>query len=371
MNEQPVLSPAQRQALQQAINKFKAYSATERYKADLQDRESRRRFFQQELPSRLEQLSEADVEEIVGLLWAHHIWSNKAYVAQKLVEENGLECLRQNLRLLYSQEIDPVEAYDRFLSSVKRWGPASVTEMLAFIYPERCGIWNKQARVALEILGFADQIDVKKYRLSKQEYQYFNCLLRVIAEEMRQAGLQDVDLLTVDFLLYHVAVSQPKPFPSPPDLAISQPEPSPPSPNFDHDEIRDLIASIGQNLGFETQTEVQIARGARVDVVWRARIGNLGMVTYVFEVHRSGSIDSLILNLQRALNAPTVQKVIAVSDRNQLQRIESECADLPETFRRMLRLWDVADVVKAAEALELAISHIDKLGLLEPNRGLR
>jgi hypothetical protein len=350
------LSPAQRQALQKAISKFKDYSATERYKADLQDRENRQRFFQQELPSRLEQISEADVEEIVDLLWAHRMWGNKAYVAQKLVEENGLERLRQNLRLLYSQEIDPVEAYDRFLSSVKRWGPASVTEMLAYIYPERCGIWNKQARTALEILGFADQIDVNKYRLSKQEYQHFNRLLQVIAEEMRQAGLHDVDLLVVDFLLYHVTTSQPEP-PLPPD--------------FDHDEIRDLIASIGQNLGFETQTEVQIARGARVDVVWRARIGNLGMVTYVFEVHRSGSIDSLILNLQRALNAPTVQKVIAVSDRNQLQRIESECADLPETFRRMLRLWDVADVVKAAEALELAMSHINKLGLPEPDRGLR
>jgi hypothetical protein len=70
---------------------------------------------------------------------------------------------------------------------------------------------------------------------------------------------------------------------------------------FDHDEIRDLLADIGGSLGFDTDTEVKVAHGARVDVVWRARIANLGLVTYVFEVHRSGSMDSLILNLQKAM----------------------------------------------------------------------
>jgi hypothetical protein len=29
---------------------------------------------------------------------------------------------------------------------------------------------------------------------------------------------------------------------------------------------------------------MSIAHGAKVDVVWRARIGNLGAVTYIFEV---------------------------------------------------------------------------------------
>lgn len=356
------LSPIQRQALREAIERFKRHTATEDYKADVEDRERRERFFQQDLPGRLEELSEADVQEIVGLLWAHRIWSNKAYVAQKLVEENGLERLRQHLRLLYSPELDPEEAYERFLSSVRLWGPASVTEMLACIYPERCGIWNKQARTALQVLGLADHIDVKKYRLSEDEYRHFNRLLQAVAEEMRHAGLQEVDLLVVDFLLYHVAKPQ-----DDTGVAVHQVQAL---GGFDHDEIRDLVATIGQNLGFETETEVLVARGAKVDVVWRTRIGNLGMVTYVFEVHRSGSIDSLILNLQKALNAPTVQKVIAVSDSNQLQTIESECTGLPEQFRRALRLWDVADVVDAASALERAMGHINKLGLLEHNRGL-
>lgn len=142
MTQQVAWSDQQRQALARAIDRFKHYAGTESYQADLKDREERKRFFQEELRRRLDQLSEADVEEVVGLLWAHGMWGNKAYVAQKIVEENGLECLRENLGMLYSLQGDPEEAYERFLSAVKRWGPASVTETLAYIYPERCGIWN-------------------------------------------------------------------------------------------------------------------------------------------------------------------------------------------------------------------------------------
>lgn len=354
--EQVAWSDQQRQALARAIDSFKHYAGTENYQADLKDREKRKRFFQEELRRRLDQLSEADVEEVVSLLWAHSMWGNKAYLAQKIVAENGLECLQENLGMLYSLEGDPEEAYERFLSAVKRWGPASVTEMLVYIYPERCGIWNKQARKALEMLGLADQARVKVYRLSKGEYRQFNFLLQAIAEELRQAGLSDVDLLVVDFFLYHVATSQGREVVTRP-VQVSE--------GFDHDEIRDLVAGIGAHLGFDTETEVLIARGARVDVVWRARIANLGQVTYVFEVHRSGSIDSLVLNLHKALNAPTVQKVVAVSDGNQLQQIEGECAVLPEQFRRALRLWDVTDVVQAANALEQAMGLISKLKLQE------
>jgi len=356
MNRQIPWSPEQREALDRAIAGFKTYALTDNYKKDLREREERKRFFQKVLPERLERLSEADVEEIVGLLWAHRMWGNKVYVVQTLVKENGLDGLSKHLRVLYDSRDDPEEGYERFLSSVKGWGPAAVTEMLAYIYPERCGLWNKQARDALTLLKLDDRVPVKKYQLSKDEYRRFNALLRDIAQELRRAGFQDVDLLITDFFLYYVATAE-RGAPAPVEL--------PATTDFDHDEIRDIIANMGSILGFDTETEANIARGAKVDVVWRARIGNLGMVTYVFEVHRRGSIDSLILNLQKALSVPSVQKVIAVSDREQLQRIEKECEGLPEQFRHALRLWDVAEVIRASEALQQAMSVITKLGLLE------
>ena len=83
----------------------------------------------------------------------------------------------------------------------------------------------------------------------------------------------------------------------------------------------DLLTAIGQWLGFQAKKEELVARGARVDAVWQARIANLGVVTYVFEVQRRGSIDSLILNLQRAQNNQSVQRLIVVANSDEITRV--------------------------------------------------
>ena len=352
-------------------HEFWEYTKTDEFQRDLAERKEHVHFFQTQLPGRLDVLSEADIEEIVNRLWAHRMWGNKAYVAQKIVEENSLEKLRSNLKMLYESEEDPEKAYARFVSNVKRWGPASVTEMLTYLYPHRCGIWNRQARDGLSVLGFTDTVNLKKYVLSADEYRKYNRMLQSITKTLEEAGVPDVDLLMVDFFLYNVAQSRKG---KTRDEVEKTPEGNTEEPldGFDHNEIRDIIAGIGANLGFDTGTEVRIAHGAQVDVVWRAKIANLGMVTYVFEVHRSGSIDSLILNLQKAFSAPTVQKVVAVSDQRQLTKIEAECGGLPAQFKRALRYWDVSNVVQVADMLQQVMDSIAELGLLEgtvPGRG--
>src|SRR3546814_2661804 len=71
---------------------------------------------------------------------------------------------------------------------------------------------------------------------------------------------------------------------------------------FIHNEVKDKLADIGQWLGFSSKTEVKVADGSVVDTVWESTIGNMGRVIYVFEVQTKGSIDSLLMNLLKALN---------------------------------------------------------------------
>lgn len=360
MAEAISLTDAQESALRRYLGKFRQYMGTPAFQADQKQRQERVAFFQQELPRRLEDFSEADVEVLLTHLWASAAWGNKAYLAQKIINDNGLQVLRDQLKHLLTSD-DPEEAYEQFLRRVKGMGPASTTEMLAYIHPDRCGIWNRRARDALQILGITDYVSTNKYSLSSQEYRTFNRLLMSIARELQAAGISDVDLLMVDFFLYEVARTGEL------ETAIAPVEkPSVREPvSFDHDEVRELIAQIGSSLGFDISTEVKVAHGAKVDVVWRARIANLGVVTYVFEVHRSGSIDSLLLNLQKARSAPSVQKVIAVSDEHQLEQIQRECEGLPEEFRRSLRFWPVSDVIQTAEHLQRVMESVGKLGLIE------
>ncbi len=214
-------SPNERHRLREYIDRFKRFTSTDTYRTDIAERSEHRRFFQEELPTRLDRLSEEDVLEIVRRLWAHQVVKNKAYIARQLVVDNGLDRLRQAIRALYDLRDDPEEAYSSVISSIKGWKTASATEMLAYIYPHRCGIWNGPVRKALKRLGLAGKVQAGHGILSKDEYRSANALLRAIAEELRRAwpegpleedlaraGFSGVDLLIVDLFLFRAVYEQ-------------------------------------------------------------------------------------------------------------------------------------------------------------------
>jgi hypothetical protein len=89
------------------------------------------------------------------------------------------------------------------------------------------------------------------------------------------------------------------------------------------------------------------------------------VVSYVFEVHREGSIDSLILNLQRARNDPTVQKLVVVANKTNLKKIQEEVSSLSEDFRKSLTYWEVKDVERAHNLLNELIAIIGRLELVK------
>lgn len=129
-----------------------------------------------------------------------------------------------------------------------------------------------------------------------------------------------------------------------------------------HDEIKEKLVVIGELLGFDSRSEVKIAIGAIVDVVWEAKIGNMGKAIYVFEVQSKGSIDSLILNLKKAQSNAAVQAVVAVADEEQLDKIISESAGVIEA--KSLRRWDSEEVLAVYDSLVRAHESINKLALV-------
>jgi len=352
-----VLKKEQRELIRRYIGVFREYAKSEEYARDLEERRKREEFFSKVLEKeRLANLSEFELGEIISKLWATSIWTNKEYLLQRLISDNGLEKIRRELiNLLYGEE-EFEKRFDRFMKNVKGLGPASVTELLCFFNPREYGIWNDKARKALKYLGFEKELPLNKYQISGKEYQRFNAVAKAIAEELKKAGFPDADLLLVDYFLYEVWRRRGE---------LETPTPAPhEAKDFDHNEIRDHVRDIGMWLGFDAETEKLIAPGSRVDVVWRARIGNLGTIAYVFEIHKNGSIKSLILNLQKASRSPVVQKVIAVSDREQLNKIKREVEGLPEDFLKKLVLWDVEEVERTYEQLSEVVNVIQKLGLI-------
>ena len=132
---------------------------------------------------------------------------------------------------------------------------------------------------------------------------------------------------------------------------------------FVHNDVRDRIRDIGDMLGFTASVEKKVADGAVVDAVWEARIGNMGLVIYVFEVQTSGSIDSLILNLMKSKSNAAVQGIVAVSDAAQLEKIRREVASLKD-IKDSIKYWDYNDVLNTYDSLTSAFESINNLGLV-------
>ena len=352
-----VLNSKQKNGIAKHIEPFREFTLSTEFEEFQKDRLSHSDYFQKKLPKVVDGLTSEDVLTIISMLWAYVWWTNKPYVANQLVSENGIDNLKKALKLLLNKSLPVSSRYDKFLSKIKHLGPAAITEMLCYIEPDICGIWNQQARKALKTLDIENIVDLRKYRISGEEYGVYNELLKAISHELQSHGFKNVDLLFVDFFLYEINQQKPEMTLLPGVEEIRQISGS-------HDEIKDLTAEIGGMLGFDTDVEVQIEHGAIVDVIWRAKIGNLGIVEYVFEVQKSGSIDSVILNLQKAKSRSTVQKIVVISDEKQLEKIRNECSGLPEEFRRSLSFWDISEVIQVSTSLRSAMNSINRLGLI-------
>ncbi|KUK24568.1 MAG: Uncharacterized protein XD58_1444 [Thermotoga sp. 50_1627] len=307
-------------------------------------------------PAEIDRMNDLDLRKMVSNLWAYSSWTNIDYVVEGIIKENP--DLRKHFKELLYGDGSFEDRFTRFLKSVKHFGPAAITEILCLYDPQNYGIWNDRSRKALKILGF-DNLPLNKYYITGAEYSRINGTLKLIAKELQNLGHKNADLITVDLFLWLVWKYESRKQKETGEKEVSAVE------DFDHNEIKDFIQQIGIWLGFEANTEEHIAKGAQVDVAWRVKIANLGVITYVFEVHRKGSIDSLILNLQKAISNPTVQKVIAVSTEEQIERIKKEVEPLPENFRKMLAYWNVADVINTHEKLKEVIESLSKLELVK------
>jgi len=352
-------SKSQLDNLKKYIEIYKEYSKSEEYKKDISEREERKKFYQSFTASKIKKMDEYEFTQFIGKLWASEMFTNKEYRVKMIIASNGFDKLKEELiNLLYGKG-EPERRYEDFLRKIKYLGPSSITEILCYVYPQRCGIWNDKAKKALKILGFND-LPLNKYKISAREYKRFNEVVFKISQELKRAGFKNIDLLFTDYFLYDIwrFTKEKEGFE---EIKKIEKEVL----SFDHDEIKEKIYQIGLWLGFDAETEKTISKGARVDVIWQAKIGNLGLVNYVFEVQKRGSIDGLILNLQKAKKNPTVQKLVVVSNKEQIEKLKNEVEDLDESFKRALTYWEVEKVQRVYDNLSEITEIIDDLGLIQ------
>ncbi len=330
---------------------------------DLEERRQRIAYFQSYTREKILTMTEEDFSEYLSKLWAMVIWGNKQYVADKIIADNGFDVVRKKLADLLWGKGSTESRWDAFRKETKGFGPAMISELLCHVYPDECMIWNKKALIAFRYLGIPE-LPKYEYQITGDKYRELCGYAKEIMSVMKEEGIKDPNLLTVNYFLWdelqitHIAEETK-------DAETAEAaEKEPPEINeFKHNDIRDKIAEIGTFLGFDTRTEQKVADGSKVDTVWEMKVGNMGRILYVFEVQTKGSIDSLIVNLLKALNNPAVQGVVAVSDKAQLEKIRKHSADVANLGGK-LKFWDYEEVMRVYDSLASVNETINRLGLV-------
>lgn len=332
---------------------------------DINEREKRVTYYQSWNKDKMRKMTEEDLFEYIAKLWAMLIWGNKQYYVDKLLQDNGMDKFKNNLANLAWGELPAEERWDDFRKNIKGFGPAMMSEILCHVHPNELMIWNRRAYVALEYLG-AKELPTHNYQLTGKTYKRLSNASLELLKEMKKI-IPDATLLTLDYFFWDELqvednlskITRKKAEIDEKEIQKADSTTS----QFIHNEIRDKLSEIGERLGFKTKTEVPISEGAKVDTIWEWTIGNMGRIIYVFEVQNKGSVDSLIMNLLKALNNPAVQGIVAVSDKKQIEQIKNEAAGV-KGIAEKLRYWDYEEVLEVHEHLEVVNEKINLLKLI-------
>jgi hypothetical protein len=326
-----------------------------------QEREKLSIQIQKYTKSKLQKMTEEDLFDYLSPLWAMAMWGNKHYQIDNIIEANGLPLLREQFaNLIYGSSIIE-KRWDEFRSKINGVGPATMSELLCKTYPDEFLLWNKKTYNGFYVLGISD-LPRYEARLNGKKYVRLSKYGRDIVQYAKDKDFEEVsDMLTLNSFIWkelQIHINETERFDVHEELTPKGKKDA----LFVHNDIRDKIADIGRFLGFHAEVEKKIADGAIVDAIWDVTIGNMGRVIYVFEVQTAGSIDSLLLNLMKAKNNKAVQGIVAVTDQEQIAKIQKEIAALP--IKDEVKFWDYTDVLQVHESLQFANESINKLGLI-------
>lgn len=289
----------------------------------------------------LDEFGEGNLRELIRSLWAFESWTNKDYLVEQALEA-GEDEIRDRLTAAVSTQ-DHATAYEELLE-IPQFGPATASEILSFLHPSECAIVNRPTREGLDALSYSSE--VPSQITTGDKYAEYMDVMKGLLDQV-EANL-DVDSPTValddfidlDYFLWWLAEAETG------GGSIGEPDEGG-FEKWSHDDIQEKLGTIGDGLGFQIQKEYEAAPRARIDVVWKTRIANLGSVGYAFEVHNSGQADSAILNIQKAINEdPDIQRGVIVTTPEQIDDFQDEITSLGD-FANSVSYLAVGDVVRA------------------------
>ncbi|MBQ9279857.1 MAG: hypothetical protein IJ215_02255 [Clostridia bacterium] len=139
--------------LKAIINEYKKQiSGTNNIDA-IKERNARKDYYQSWTKTRIQNMNEDEFVEYIGKLWSMLVWGNKKYIADKIIESNGFEHIKEQLIALLYGKGSIIQRWNEFYRNIKHIGPSSMSELLSYIDPEEYVICNKVTCECFSYLG--------------------------------------------------------------------------------------------------------------------------------------------------------------------------------------------------------------------------
>ena len=118
-----------------------------------------------------------------------------------------------------------------------------------------------------------------------------------------------------------------------------------PNESLSHKQIQEMLAKIGEILGFTAEIEFQF-----FDVVWRETAFNQRL-SHVFEVQSKGNIDSAFAKLKRAYDAQRSKIFLILDSERDANRVQKSLAQEFRELENVLIVLSFVEIRKIYENL--------------------
>lgn len=155
----------------------------------------------------IDRLNETKVEDMLQYSWAPpEWWSDKPWKAWDVLEKNGLSKFKKELKMILYGEDALEKRFDRFLKQIKGFGVDYITEILAFVFPDKYCLWNRVAADISILLGLNQSLphNVWKYRMKMNGKDYVQCCqtLGAIKESLSKNHVESPNFLDVYHFMF-------------------------------------------------------------------------------------------------------------------------------------------------------------------------
>ena len=313
-------------------------------------------FFRKE---NLKKIDEGALREFIKMLWSYDFWINKDYILEEMLK-TGIDNIRKALDYIAYSEDTVDKRFDYVLKNVRMIGVSAISEILLHLDNKKYPFWTRRTKDAVNFLGYKDKmLESKGININGRQYQSFTGIMTDLLDKVKEINPDIDDFLKLNLFIFYISSEV---------IGKKQPESI---EEFDHNAAVDDVFVLGDGLGFEVAKEVNVAPGCRVDVIWKSRIANLGLISYAFEVHNKGGMDSAILNLQKVLHKDSsIQKVVIVSNTENLDKFREQIGALNESFREKVGYFEINELNNALDNLKSLKENLSPLGFMNIKKDL-